>query len=80
MIKKLIPVILILTFGGAGVAAGLMLKPEDVSLQTEGNPCGDDPNGHSNMTSRGEETAKEPNAQRICRLSMSNSPISLSCR
>ena len=43
MIKKLIPVILILTFGGAGVAAGLMLKPEDVPLQTEGNPCGDAP-------------------------------------
>lgn len=62
MIKKIIPVILILTFGGAGVAAGLILKPEDVSLQTEGNPCGDDPNGHSDMRSRGEETAKEPNA------------------
>ena len=31
MIKKLVPIILILVFGGAGVAAGLMLKPKDKS-------------------------------------------------
>lgn len=46
MIKKLVPLLLILIFGGAGVAAGLMLKPEEVELQAHANPCGDDPNSH----------------------------------
>ena len=44
MIKKLVPIILILVFGGAGVAAGLMLKPEDVAMLDADNPCGEDPN------------------------------------
>ena len=44
MIKQLIPIILILTFGGAGVAAGLMLKPEEVAMLDAENPCGEDPN------------------------------------
>lgn len=46
MIKKLIPVVLILVFGGAGIAAGLMLKPAPEEAHAELGPCGDDPNAH----------------------------------
>lgn len=46
MIKKLLPILLILIGGGGGIAAGLFLKPApavEVALDGE-NPCGDDPN------------------------------------
>lgn len=58
MIKKLIPIILIIIFGGAGVAAGLMLKPEEPELVADlANPCGEDPNAHAETT---EAKAAEP--------------------
>ena len=44
MIKKLLPIVLILVFGGAGIAAGLKLKPEPEEAHAEQGPCGDDPN------------------------------------
>ena len=44
--KKLIPIIIILVFAGAGVAAGLMLKPDEEMAIAEMGPCGDDPNTH----------------------------------
>lgn len=44
MIKKLLPVVFILLFGGAGVAAGLILKPDVAPKLAEANPCGDEPN------------------------------------
>ena len=45
--KKLLPILLILLFAGAGVAAGLMLKPDDTLAEDLQNPCGDDPNSKS---------------------------------
>ncbi len=60
--KKLIPILLILIFGGAGVAAGLMLKPEEITLQTETNPCGDDPNQHAEKT---EDAPKPKSAEDV---------------
>lgn len=44
MIKKLFPIVLILIFGAAGIAAGLMLKPKPKETHGEMGPCGDDPN------------------------------------
>lgn len=43
--KKLLPILLIVLFAGAGVAAGLALKPDDVEAELMPNPCGEDPNG-----------------------------------
>ncbi len=57
MIKKLLPIILIVIFGGAGVAAGLMLKPAPEVAQAELGPCGDDPNTHAETAE--ESTPKE---------------------
>jgi len=59
LIKKLIPIILILVFGGAGVAAGLILKPEEVVEQTAMNPCGDDPNAHAEEAKEEEKPASD---------------------
>jgi len=47
MIKKLMAIVLILVFAGAGVAAGLMFKPEAEVKFAEMGPCGDDPNAHA---------------------------------
>ena len=45
--KKLLPIVLILIFGGAGVAAGLMLKPDPKETLAKLGPCGDDPNAQT---------------------------------
>jgi len=63
MLKKLIPILLILFFGGAGVAAGLLLKPEEAVGLAEGPPCGDDPNakvadGPADTSSTNSETGE----------------------
>lgn len=57
MIKKLLPIVVILVFGGAGVAAGLMLKPEAKETHAELGPCGEDPNApeKSSETKEAEE-------------------------
>lgn len=57
MIKKLLPIVLIIIFGGAGIAAGLMLKPAPEAAQAELGPCGDDPNAHAEVAK--EETPPE---------------------
>lgn len=64
MIKKLLPIVLILIFGGAGVAAGLMLKPDPKEALAEMGPCGDDPNAHDSDTKEAKsEKASAPPAE-----------------
>ncbi|MGH1577987.1 flagellar basal body-associated FliL family protein [Planktotalea sp.] len=59
MLKKLIPVLLILVFSGAGIAAGLMLKPDpDVKL-ADHDPCGEDPNAEAENAEEKEASKPE---------------------
>ena len=57
--KKILPILLILLFAGAGVAAGLVLKPDDTLAENLQNPCGDDPNSKPEKT---EAQQKDENA------------------
>jgi hypothetical protein len=57
MLKKLIPIVLILVFGGAGIAAGLMLKPDPKAEHAEMNPCGEDPKAHAEQKKAVQENA-----------------------
>lgn len=58
--KKLIPIILILVFAGAGVAAGLMLKPDEEMAIAEMGPCGDDPNAHDQGKEATAQVSEKP--------------------
>ena len=62
MIKKLLPIILILIFGGAGVAAGLMLKPAPDVAHSEVGPCGDDPNAAQDSAKKDASKASKSEA------------------
>lgn len=59
MLKKLIPILLILVFGGAGVAAGLILKPDQTVDLEDGNPCGEDPNAKPSEPESAASTADD---------------------
>jgi flagellar FliL protein len=59
--KKLIPIIIILVFAGAGVAAGLMLKPDEEMAIAEMGPCGDDPNTHDKGDDKIALISEKPN-------------------
>lgn len=43
MIAKLLPVVLLLMGAGAGIGAGIMLKPDPAALSAPANPCGEVP-------------------------------------
>lgn len=62
MIKKLLPIILILIFGGAGVATGLMLKPAPEVPLSEVGPCGDDPNAAQDSAKKDASKASKSEA------------------
>ncbi|MGB7319327.1 MAG: flagellar basal body-associated FliL family protein [Planktotalea sp.] len=62
MIKKLLPIVLILIFGGAGIAAGLILKPEPKEAHAELGPCGDDPNAAGKTAKKDTHEADKPEA------------------
>ena len=57
--KKILPILLILLFAGAGVAAGLVLKPNDTLAEDLQNPCGVDPNS---KPEKAEAKQKDENA------------------
>ena len=61
MIKKLLPIGLVLVFAGAGIAAGLMLQPDPQELHSEAGPCGEDPNDAQDAAKRDEKS--EPKAK-----------------
>jgi len=66
MIKKILPLVLIIIGGGAGVAAGLVLKPApaaDVALD-ETHPCGD-PQAHAEAKTEKEEAPKSASPEDI---------------
>jgi flagellar FliL protein len=60
MIKKLMAIVLILVFAGAGVAAGLMFKPEPELEIADMGPCGDDPNAYAIKASHAMTAEKTP--------------------
>ena len=65
--KKLIPIILVLLFAGAGVAAGLALKPQATEGEEHANPCGDDPN--KKETAKTKEPTKKDETYEYVKLS-----------
>ena len=67
--KKIIPILLIMLFAGAGVAAGLVLKPKDIEMEASKNPCGDDPNTHETVA---KETPKKDDNKSFEYVKLSN--------
>ncbi|SEQ70756.1 flagellar basal body-associated FliL family protein [Thalassovita taeanensis] len=62
MFKKILPVILALLGVGAGIGAGLVLKPEPAEM-VEINPCGEDaqPDAHADTDGPGDEHGGDGN-------------------